>query len=67
MIKSLRVLGVTLDSTLTCKTHLREVVLRAARTLWVVFQVGKLFNCPCVLKRCFDAYVLTSLEYCASV
>ena len=28
---------------------------------------GKLFNCSCVLKSCFKAYVLPNLAYCAPV
>ena len=28
---------------------------------------GKLFDCPRVLKSCFNVYVLFSLKYCASV
>ena len=35
-IKSLRVLGITLDSKLTFETHLREVVSKAARRVGVV-------------------------------
>ena len=30
-------------------------------------EAGSLYDCPPVLKRCFYAYVLPSLEYCASV
>ena len=32
-----------------------------------MLRAGKLFDCPHVLKCCFNAYVLSSLEYCASV
>ena len=28
-------------------------------------RVGKLFGCSCMLKSCFNIYVLSSLEYCA--
>ena len=66
-LKRLRILGVTLDSKLTFDTHLQEVVLKAARSLVVVRQVGKLFDCPHMLKSCFNAYVLSSLEYWAHV
>ena len=63
-LKSLRILGVTLDSKLTFEIHLREVVSKTARSLVVVRRVGKSFICPRVLKSCFTAYVLSSLEYC---
>ena len=32
-----------------------------------MFRAGKLFNCPRALKSCFNAYVLSSLKYCAPV
>ena len=39
---------------------------KAARTLVVVRREGKLFNCPLVLKNCFNSYVLLNLDnYCA--
>ena len=31
----------------------------------IVRRLRKLFNCPRVLKSCYNAYVLSSLEYCA--
>ena len=39
----------------------------AARNLGVVRLAGKLFECSRVLKGCFNAYVLSRLEYCAPV
>ena len=66
-LKSLRILGVTLNSKLTLGIHLHEAVSKSARSLGVVRQAGKLFDCPCVLKSCFNAYVLFNLEHCASV
>ena len=66
-IRSLHILGVTLDSKLEFKIYLREVASKAARRLGVVRRKGKLFNCPRLLKNCFNAYVLSSLEYCAFV
>ena len=65
--KGLRILGVTLDSNLTVETHLRELVLKAARGLGVVRRTGKLFNCPLVLKSYFNAHVLSSLKHCTSL
>ena len=53
-IKSLRILGVTLDSELKFETHLREVVWKAATSLGVVSRAGKYFN----------AYVLFKQDYC---
>ena len=41
---------------------MREAVSKAAMSLGVVRQAGKLFDCPRVLKNCFNAYVLFSLE-----
>ena len=66
-VKSLRILGVTLNSNLTFEMHVRGVVSKAARSLGVVRRAESLFDCPRVLKSCFTAYVLFSLEYCASV
>ena len=62
-VRSLRILGVTFDCKLTFDTHLREVVSKAVRSLSVVHRAGKIFGCPRVLKSCFNAYVLFSLEY----
>ena len=64
-IKSLRVLEVTFDSEVAFEMFFREVVSQAARNLGVVRRAGKLFDCLRVLKSCFNAYVLSSLEYCA--
>ena len=64
-IKSMRILGVTIVPKLTVETHLLEVV--SARSLGVVCRSGVLFDYPRVLKSCFNAYVLSSLEYCAPV
>ena len=64
MIKSLRILGIPLDSKLTFEINLREVESKAARSLSVVRRAGKLFDYPRVLKSCFNEYVLSSLEYC---
>ena len=35
--------------------------------LGIVHRAGKLFDYPRVLKSCFNAYILSSLEYCAPV
>ena len=50
----------------TFETYLREIVLKAARSIGVR-RVGNLFVCPRVLKSCFNAYILPNLEYCAPV
>ena len=63
----MRILGVTIDSKLTFEAHLREVASVAARSLEVVRRAGKLFRYPRVLKICFNAYALSSLEYCDPV
>ena len=64
---SLTLLVIRVDSKLTIETHLQEVVLKAARSPGVVHRAGKLFDCPRVLKSCFNAYILSNLEYCALV
>ena len=64
-VKSLRILGVTLDSKLTFETYLWVVVSKEAKSLGAVRRTGKLFDCPRVLKSCFNAYVSFSLKYCA--
>ena len=66
-VRSLCILGVTLDSKLKFQTYLREVLSKTAGSLRVVHRAGKLFDCPRVLKSCFNAYVLCSLEDCAPV
>ena len=65
-VKGLRILGVTRDSKLTFAIHMREVVSKAARS-WTMWQSGKLPDCPRVLMSCFNAYAMSSLEYCATV
>ena len=62
VVKSLRILGVPLDSKLTFETHLQEVLSKADRRLGVVCRAGKLFDYPRVPKSCFNAYVLSSLK-----
>ena len=66
-VRSLRILGVTFNHKLTFESHLCEVVSKAARSLGVVPKTGKLFDCPRVIKSCFNAYVLAKLEYFATV
>ena len=61
------ILGATFDSKLTFETHLRNVMSKTARRLRVVRRAGKLFDCSRVLKACFNAYVLSNLEYHAPV
>ena len=45
----------------------RAVASKAARSPGVVRRAGKSFNCPRVLKKCFDAYILPNVKYCASL
>ena len=40
---------------------------KAVRNLEVVRRAGKLFDCPRVLKSCFNAYALFILEHCVPV
>ena len=65
-VKSLPVLGVTLDSKLTFETHLREVVSKTAINLGVAHRTAKLCDCLRELMDNFNAYVLSNLDYCAS-
>ena len=62
-VKSLRILGAIFDFKLTFETYLRET--HGTRSLGAVRWTGKLFDCSCALKSCFNAYVLSNLEYCA--
>ena len=64
-VKTLRILGVALDSKLTFKTCSGEVVSKTAKSLGVMRRAGKLFDCPRVLKSCINVYILSSLEYWA--
>ena len=51
-LKSLRILGETLDSKLTFETHMREVMSKAARSLGIVSLAGKLSTCAQELPQC---------------
>ena len=64
-VKGLRILEVNFDFKLTFETHVRKIVSKAARNKLFVRQAGKLFDYPRVLKSCFNACVLPSLEHCA--
>ena len=61
-VKTLRILGVTLDSKFAFEIHLRDLVSKAARSLCTMRRAEKLFNCSRVLKSCFIAYILFSQE-----
>ena len=60
-LKSLGVIGVTLDCFLVFEAHLCNSWSKVAKSLGVVHSAGKLFDYPRVLKSCFNAYVLFSL------
>ena len=66
IVKSLRILMVTFDSKLTFESHLHEVVSQGQEP-WCRAPGRKLCDCPRVLRSCFNAYVLSKLEYCAPV
>ena len=66
-LRSLRILGITFNSKLTFETRLREVVSKAARSFGVVCRAGKLFDFPRVPMSCSNEFILSNLEYCASV
>ena len=70
-VRCLRILEVTFYSNMTFGTHLTtkqvdlwEVVPKVARSLGVVLRAGNLFDCPSVLKSCFNAYVLPTGVLC---
>ena len=42
-------------------------VSKAVRNMEVVGRARKVFDCPRVLKGCFNAYIFSSLEYCIPV
>ena len=65
-VGNLRILVVNFDSKLTFETDLQEVESKAARSLDVC-RAGELFDWSRVLKRCFNAYILSSLEYCVPI
>ena len=65
-VRSRHIFEATIDCQLTFETHLREVVSKAPWSLGVVRRAEKFFDCR-VLKSGFNAYVLSNLEYCASV
>ena len=58
-VMSLSILGVTLESRLTCETHLWEVVSKQLG-VWESCTEQELFDCSSGLKSSFNAYVLFS-------
>ena len=66
-VKSVHNLEIIFGSKLTFETHLREVVPKTARSTGGVYRAEKSFDCRCVLKCSFNAYVLPNLEHCAPV
>ena len=64
-VRSLRIVGVTLDSKLIFETHLHEVASKTATIVCVMRRAGELFDFPHVLNSCLNAYILSGLEYCA--
>ena len=61
-VNGLCILGVTLDSKLSFEMHLRKVMSKTAWSLSAVCRAGELFDCPRVLRNCFNAYVMSNLE-----
>ena len=70
-VKSLRILGVTLDSKLSNEIHLREVVSKATKCLGVVRRAGKLliklFTYAQELFQCICFVQLEALHPCVDV
>ena len=56
-----------MDSRLTFKSHLHQVVQRAKATWAFAKRQAKKFNCPYVAKALYCALVRSKLEYCSVV
>ena len=61
------ILGVTLDSKMTCEKHLRLVSRAASQRLGILRKSWRVFHDRSLLGRCFRGFVLPVLEYCSAV
>ena len=61
------ILGVTLDSKMTFKKHLRSVSRAASHRLGILRKYWRVFHDRSLLGRCFLRFVLPVLEYCSAV
>ena len=60
-------LGVTFDSKMTFKKHLRSVSRAASQRLGILRKSWRVFLDRSLLGRCFRGFVLPVLEYCSAV
>ena len=61
------ILGVTFDSKMTFKKHLRSVSRAASQRLGILRKSWRVFHDRSLLGRCFRGFVLPVLEYCSAV
>ena len=64
---SLKILGVEFDSKLTFESHLRSIASASSRNIGLLRMARRVFGDVDLLRRCFLAFILPSLEYCSSV
>ena len=63
----LAILGLTFDSKMTFKKHLRSVSRIASQRLGILRKSWRVFHNRSLLGRCFWGFVLPVLEYCSVV
>ena len=61
------IIGVTFDSKMTFKKHLRPVARAASQRLSILRKSWQEFHDRLLLGRCFRGFVLPVLEYCSAV
>ena len=61
------ILGVTFDSKMTFKKHLRAVSGAASQRLGILRKSWQVFHDRLLLGRCFGGFVLPVLEHCSAV
>ena len=61
------ILGVTFDSKMTFKKHLRSVSRAALQRLGILRKSWRVFHDGSRLRRCVRSFVLPVLEYCSAV
>ena len=63
----LDILGVTFDSKLTFKKHLRSVPRAASQRLGILRKSWRVFHDKLLIGRCFWGFVFPVLEYCSAM
>ena len=61
------IFGVTFDSKMTSKKHLRSVSRAASQRLGILRKSWRVFHGRSLLGRCFRGFILPVLEYCSAV